>query len=581
MTGKDNQSTGDDKRRKHAERLAREKFSQSPENFESESPAEMRQTLHELLVHQIELEMQNEELRRAQLELDDARTRYFDLYDLAPVGYVTLSKKGQVLEANLTAATLLGVTRSAINRQLPITKYILSDDQDIHYFHRNQLFDTGVPQEYDLRMLKNDGTVFWVRFHTTVVEHTDNTPACRVIISDISERIRTEDALRQLEQKMQQTQKLESLGVMAGGIAHDFNNILFAILGNADLALMEMPPEAVGRGCIGMIQVAARRAAGLTDQMLAYSGKGALVIEQINLSVLVQEMAHLLEISHSKKAIVKYHFHENLFAIEGDASQLRQVVMNLITNASEAVGNEGGIITVETGLEAVTSESQANTYAHNDFPESRCVYLRVTDTGCGMEEATRIRVFEPFFTTKFAGRGLGMAAVLGIVRAHKGAIDIQSEVNHGTTITVLLPALNEPAKLSVEEAPQEENWTAHGTVLVVDDEPQVRHLLRIILERKGFTVITAADGRQATDVFRKYQDVIVCVLLDLTMPHMGGEEAFSLIHQIRAEVPVLLVSGYSEEEVKERFDDLGFAGFLKKPVGIKVLLNNIRAVLNL
>ena len=400
-----------------------------------------------------------------------------------------------------------------------------------------------------------------------------------IIFIDVTERKRREEEQRRFDAEMQQTQKLESLGVMAGGIAHDFNNILFAVLGNADLALGVMPPEAAGREHLREIQTAARRAAELTDQMLAYSGKGALTIEKIDLSGLVREMAHLLEISHTSKAIVRYHFDENLPAVRGDASQLRQVVMNLITNASEALGEDGGLITVTTDVTQATAEDLAATYANDELPDGRYVYLEVADSGCGMDEETVRRMFEPFFTTKFTGRGLGMAAVLGIVRAHDGAFDIQSEVDCGTTVKVLFPALDEPATPPVDEAPREDNWAAHGTILVVDDEPQIRNLTRIVLERKGFTVLTAEDGLQATEVFREHQDDIVCVLLDLTMPHMGGEETIVGLRQSRGDVRVVLVSGYSEEELKERVEDLGFAGFAKKPVQMGDLLEAVRAVL--
>ncbi len=401
-------------------------------------------------------------------------------------------------------------------------------------------------------------------------------------------RAKADARQRRLEERMQQTQKLESLGVMASGIAHDFNNILHAILGNADIALMDMAPEAVGRENLEEIQAAARRASGLTDQMLAYSGRGALAIEKMDLSGMVQEMAHILGVSDTGKAAVEYHTEENLPAIEGDASQLRQVVINLITNASEAAGDEvsaadkprgGGLIAVTTAVTEATQEYLAATHAHDELPAGRYVYLEVKDTGCGMDEETRRRIFEPFFTTKFAGRGLGMAAVLGIVRAHKGAIDIQSEVDQGTTVKVLFPVLEEPAKPPVEEAPREEEWTSHGTILVVDDEPQIRRLTRKMLQRKGFTVLTAEDGCQATEVFREHRDDIVCVLLDLTMPNMGGQEAFVELRKIRADVPVVLVSGYSEEILRDRVDGLGFAGFLKKPVRSRALLDKVRSVL--
>ncbi len=426
-----------------------------------------------------------------------------------------------------------------------------------------------------------DGNEVW--YDTTFVPALDDDGQVQHVIAtsvNITKRRRAENERQQFEEQMQQAQKLESLGVMAGGIAHDFNNILCAILGNADLALTDMPPEALGRNCIQEIQTAARRASGLTDQMLAYSGKGALAISKMDLSELVREMAGLLEVSHPKKTIVKYRFDENLSAIEGDASQLRQVVMNLITNASEAVGEEGGIITLKTGVMEATQEYLATTYANDELPGGRYVCLEVTDTGCGMDIEAQRRIFEPFFTTKFTGRGLGMAAVLGIARAHRGAIDIQSEVDCGTTVKVLFPALDELVKPPVDEAPREDDWSADGTVLIVDDESQIRNLLKLVLERKGYSVLTADDGRQATDVFRENQHDIVCVLLDLTMPHMGGEETYAELRRIREDVRVILISGYSEEELAERVEDLGFAGFLKKPVGRSVLLDKLRIVLN-
>ena len=254
--------------------------------------------------------------------------------------------------------------------------------------------------------------------------------------------------------------------------------------------------------------------------------------------------------------------------------------MNLITNASEAIGDKEGSILIKTGVTEATQEYLATTYANDDLPGGRYVYLEVTDTGRGMNEEAQRRIFEPFFTTKFTGRGLGMAAVLGIVRAHRGAIDIQSEVDHGTAMKVLFAALDEPAAPPAEEeAPREEDWRARGTVLVVDDETQLRDLEELILKRKGFTVLTAEDGRQATDIFREHKDEIVCVLLDLTMPHMGGEETFAGLRSIREDVPVILVSGYSEDELKERVEKLGFAGFLRKPVGRRALLDKVREVL--
>jgi signal transduction histidine kinase/CheY-like chemotaxis protein len=426
-----------------------------------------------------------------------------------------------------------------------------------------------------------DGNHVW--FDTTFVPALDEDGQIKHVIAtsvNITQRRRSEEKRRQLEIQMQQTQKLESLGVMAGGIAHDFNNILHAIIGNADLALAALAPDSPGRDNLQEIGLATRRAAELTSQMLAYSGKGTMTNETLDLSELVQEMANLLEVSHSKKARVQYQFATAIPAVLGDPSQLRQIVMNLITNASEAIGEKGGAITVETGLTQATQAHLSNTYTNDELPGGAYVYLRVTDTGCGMDRETHRRIFEPFFTTKFTGRGLGMAAVLGIVRAHRGAIDIRSEVGHGTTVNVLLPAQKERATPTLETISQEEEWTASGLILVVDDEPSIRNITRDTLERRGFTVLTARDGREAVDIFQEHQDEIVCVLLDLTMPNMGGEEAFFELQKIRDGIPIVLVSGYSEEQLQERVEDLGFAGFLKKPVDSSRLYQQVRAAMN-
>ncbi len=441
--------------------------------------------------------------------------------------------------------------------------------------------ENNEPYEVIHRILRPDGEVRVVHERSEdFLDESGKTIMSVGMAHDITEQKRAEKERRHLEIQMQQTQKLESLGVMAGGIAHDFNNILYAVLGNAELALDTMPPEAIGRDHLQEIQTAAKRAAGLTNQMLAYSGKGALALEKLDLSELVQEMAHLLEVSHSKKAIINYRFDKDLPAVEVDPSQLRQVVMNLITNASEAVGDNEGLITIKTGLDEVTQEYLSSTYVDDELPSGSYAYLEVTDTGCGMDEATKRRIFEPFFTTKFTGRGLGMAAVLGIVRAHRGAIDIESTPGRGTAVKVLLPALDDRAKTAEEVEHDKNAWLGHGTVLVVDDERQVRRLQEITLTRKGFSVLTAEDGRQAVEVFREHKDEIVCVVLDLTMPHMDGEQAFVEMRNIQEDVRAILISGYSEKEVKDRSGDIGFSGFLKKPCPPQLLLEKVYAVLN-
>ena len=665
------------------------------------SPDAVRSLVRELHTYQLELEMQNEELRGAQEDLMDAHERLSVLYDCAPVAYVTLNKGGLILEANLTAAAMFGVERDSLFG-LPLTSFLLDADQDAYYKHRRAVAECGTRQTCELRVRNKEGGPIWAALESAPIWDGGDRTHCglRIIITDVSETHQAqelaraaardwettfdamEDAIvisgadglirrcngattrilgrpfedivghscqellygaaewggntpytrmakslrrecseieqdgrwirvsvdpildedlnltgavhtmvditvhrkaaderRHFDLQIQQTQKLECLGVMAGGIAHDFSNILYVILGNLNLALDDMAPEATGRGYFEQIQTATKRASELTDQMLAYSGGGALATEKLDLSGLVREMAQLLEVSHGKSALLKYQFEDGLPSVMGDASQLRQVVMNLITNASDAIGDGNGRITVMTGVTETTQEHLASAYAHDELPVGRYTYVEVTDNGCGMDEETRARIFEPFFTTKLTGRGLGMAAVLGIVRAHGGAIIIQSEPGHGTAIRVLLPSVEGLPERPLVESPEQGHWTGSGTILVVDDEVQIRSMLRLLLERRGFTVLTAEDGRQALALLQEHKKEVVCVLLDLTMPEMGGVETCANLRRIREDIKVILVSGYSEEVLQGRVEKMNFAGFLKKPVSNRVLLEKLRGVL--
>jgi len=383
---------------------------------------------------------------------------------------------------------------------------------------------------------------------------------------DITERKRAEEERRKLERQLQQTQKLESLGVLAGGIAHDFNNILMVVLGYAELALSEISPMSAARQSITQITLAGRRAAELCHQMLAYAGKASFALERMDLRELIEEMAHLLKTSISKKAILNLHLERGLPPIEADPSQIRQIVMNLIVNASEAIGDKSGVITVSTGATRCDEAYLRKTELCDDLAPGLYVYLEVADTGCGMDAETRTRIFEPFFSTKFAGRGLGLAAVMGIVRAHKGALKVYSEPGKGTTFKILFPALEtgeEVARAGEDTALAE--WRGKGTVLLADDEESVRAVGARILERLGFTVLTVADGREAVALYRERGGEIVLVVLDLTMPHMDGAETFGELRRINPDVRVILASGYGREDVASRFAGKGLAGVLQKP----------------
>jgi two-component system cell cycle sensor histidine kinase/response regulator CckA len=710
MTDKDSRPDQADELRRRAEAIAGETAAQPPADLAALSPEDTRWTLHELQVHQIELEMQNEELRRTQGELEASRARYFDLYDLAPVGYCTLSEEGLILEANLSAAALLGVDRGALVTQ-PISRFVLPEDQDIYYLHRMKLFKTGEPQVCELRLLRRDGTPIWAHLEATAAQDAGGAPVCRVVLSDVTERRQAEEALREskeqlacaiegsgvglwdwdieanevvrnerwanmlgyalaelspasldswarlchpddllgsdelvmrhlagespiyecearmrhkdghwvwvldrgkvterdgegrpirmtgthlditdrkhaeeerlaLERRLQQSQKLESLGVLAGGIAHDFNNILTAVLGNADLALSELPPFGPAREYLLEITQASRRAAELCRQMLAYSGRGHFVIEPIDLGALVEDMLHLLESTISKKALLTLNLESTLPPLLGDPSQLSQVIMNLVINASEAIGEKGGVTTISTGVLECSQEYLRDAYLEPNLSPGLYVTLGISDTGCGMDAGTQERIFEPFFTTKFTGRGLGLAAVLGIVRGHKGALKVHSEPDRGTTFTLLFPAAKtEPLPHVRTHAPQADGWQGGGTILLVDDEETILTVGTHMLERLGFQVLTAADGREALNVYYTHMDRITLVLLDLTMPRMDGGETFHELRCLNPDVRVVMSSGYTEQDVTSRFAGEGLVGFVPKPYTIDELRTRLWAAL--
>jgi CheY-like chemotaxis protein len=314
--------------------------------------------------------------------------------------------------------------------------------------------------------------------------------------------------------------------------------------------------------------------------MLAYSGKGQFVVQPVNLTKVLEEMTHLLHTVISKKARLHCDFPKDVLTTEGDPGQIRQVVLNLITNASDALGENSGTISLSTGSTRLTLSEASGFVLSENLTSGEYVFVEVTDTGYGMDAETKARMFEPFFSTKFSGRGLGLAAVLGIVRGHGGAISVESGPGRGTTIRVLFPAFGKPEeRLSRPVVDQQEKWRGSGTFLVVDDEKYVRIIAKTILEEAGFTVITATDGREGLEMFREHSDEVVGVLLDMTMPLMGGDEVFQEIRKSMPDVPVILSSGYNEEDTVQRFNDRGRAGFIQKPYQPQALVEKVREVL--
>ncbi|MEZ6140443.1 MAG: response regulator [Zavarzinella sp.] len=392
-------------------------------------------------------------------------------------------------------------------------------------------------------------------------------------LAAVNKQLREEIARREiavqerqkLETQMLQAQKLESMGILAGGIAHDFNNILTGILGYIDLARMDLPEDSPVQHYMNEVVNNAQKAAGLAHQMLAYSGKGKFVVEPVNLSNLVEDGKGLCAISVSKKCKLSYDLDDSIPECDADSTQLNQVLMNLVINASESLHDQPGEIHVRTGVMYCERSYLSDTYLDETLPEGEYVYLEVEDNGSGMSEETQSRLFDPFFTTKFTGRGLGLAAVFGIIRGHHGAIKVSSIIGEGSSFRALFPVSSSAQRVVEMPLLPVSTYHGQGKVLVVDDELVIRELATNMLQRMGFEVIVARDGQEGIEQYKAHASSIQLVLLDLLMPRLDGVEASVELRKINPQVRIVLTSGYNEQVASTRFVHYGMAGFLQKP----------------
>ena len=566
-------SDADAERRRRAEELVR----QQPRELR-DTPGEIDQLIHELQVHQIELEMQNEELLRTQLELAASRDRYVSLFDFAPVGYLALNREDIVLEANLTLAAMLKADRAAL-LQRSFTRHVQVEDQAAWRRLLANVFAGGGEERCELLLVSRGGQPWTARLDLQI---RGVPPVAHVTVTDVSERKRAEAERLELERRLLHAQKLESLGVMAGGVAHDFNNLLTVMQGGMELALGQVGTDSGAGSSIRDAMEAGHRAAELTQQMLDFAGTGNRVVRNVDLGQSIRESSDLLRACIPRTVDILHHLAPMLPAIQADPSQIQQVVMNLITNASEAI-SRAGTITIATGVLDCSAAYLLKSRLEEKPPPGRYVYMEVTDTGSGMESTTLERLFDPFFTTKFLGRGLGMSAAMGIVRRHGGAILVDTEVGVGTSVRVLFPAAEAQGSAAGGPAPQHVGSlparSLSGTVLVVDDEPDVRRMCQKMVEKLGLQVITAKDGEDAIRVFREHRGEIACVILDLTMPRMDGVAALAELKLLQPDVKVILASGYADAEVMRRFTRGEPAAFLHKPYGFETVAAKLREVL--
>ena len=457
------------------------------------------------------------------------------------------------------------------------TDAVVVEDRDLATATRALEAD-GTSKEY--RITRPDGAIRWIRNRSFPVRSPDGTlDRIAGLATDITARKSARKEKEQFERRLQETQRLESLGVLAGGIAHDFNNLLTGVLGNASLARMQLPETNEAQKYIAEIEAVAVRAADLCKQMLAYSGKGRFEVQLLDMNALVTETTKLLQLSISKNASLQFELAPNLPAIRADPTQLRQVVMNLVINASEALEGRTGTITVRSGVMQADPEYLQGAVLSPELPGGDYIFLEVSDNGSGMSPETLGRIFDPFYTTKFTGRGLGLSAVIGIVRGHAGALKVYSEQGRGTSFKLLFPVAAGTAQPIAKAAPASSAWRGSGKILLADDERTVRMVTGRMLEAFGFTVIAVNGGVEAVEAFRENQSDIVAVLMDLTMPNMDGEEAYRQLRAIDPGVKVVLMSGFNEQEAVRRFTGKGLAGFLQKPFRPEVLQAKLHELL--
>ena len=573
---------------------------------------DMKVTLEELRVAEEELRQQNEKLSATHGELDLERRRYAEFFELAPNPYLITDPLGIVLQANRSAARLLCLSPQSLPGKALAT-CVANEDRTRFRTLLESMPRDGHAHTTTFKLQPGEGDIVYAEITYSAAAPQDGQPgAIRWMVRDVTEHERLarqihalnadlesrvaartadltaakqvsqvlvgkeQDARRAAEASEAQSrhvQKLESIGVLAGGIAHDFNNLLHVVLGNADIALSNLASGSTAREPLEEVVRATLRAADLTRQLLAYSGKGAFIVRHLDLSTEVREMATLLRTSISKQAMLAWELEPRLPAVNADPTQIRQIVMNLITNASDALGETGGTITLRTGVTRLEDleHQRFGRPPHGEEPAGRSadplVFLEIGDDGAGMNPDTLSRIFDPFFSTKFSGRGLGLAAVMGIVRSHNGFIRIRTELGNGTAFRVLFPAVGGVVPKAEKTSVERSEWRGTGTILVVEDEEGVREVAERILQDIGFHTIAAEDGRQALDIMEDVGGSVTAVLLDLSMPRMGGAETFRRLRELRPELPILMMSGYTEQVVAPQLSNSGpgITGFLQKP----------------
>ena len=534
------------------------------------TPKDPASLIHELRVHQIELKIQNEELRRIQEELEKARDRYSNLYDFAPTGYMTVTEKGIIKEANLTIATMLGEARGLLIGKF-FSHFVLPEDQDILYKHWQHLLEKKAPQVCELRLVKKDGHSIFVRLDCAVTKsNEDDLDEVRAAVSDISGQ-------KQMESSLQQAQKLESIGTLAGGVAHEFNNILSIIIGNNELVMDDLPEWSPLRENTEEIRMAGLRAKDIVKQLLLFSRQADAQKTPIYIGSVVKEAMKLIRPTTPANIDIYQNIGDDVAPIIGNATQIHQILINLCGNAADAMINTGGAITIDLKNGTIDEEFMK---PNASLCSNRYVKLTVQDTGHGMDKNTLMRIFDPYFTTKKIGKGtgIGLAVVHGIVENHNGLISCESAPGKGTVFTILIPAYE--GRVEKGSEPKIVLPIGNERILFVDDEPSLIKLGKQRLEGLGYTVQGSTDPSEALAMFEAAPNAYDLVITDMAMPHMTGDQLTTKILQIRPDMPIIVCTGYSEKLSETEAREIGIRSFVMKPLDKNDFAMMVRKVLD-
>lgn len=551
-------------------RRAKERLDSEHDDFPENTGDEVRKLLHELRTYQIELELQNDELRRVQEELVETRDQYIDLYDFAPFGYLTLNEKGVIKKANLTLADLLGEERGALHGQ-PFTRFIFYKDQDRFYTYFRTFIASLDRLVFDLRMQRKDGDWFWAKMEC--VPRTKNEMSgihIRIALHDIT------DAKR-LENEIMQTKKLEATALLAGGIAHDFNNLLAVIMGNLEVAQEDLRKERPVADKLQDAQNACLHAAELTKKFLTFSSGGEPLITSVSVETLITDAVSLA--LAGSNVDFECSFPDDLWPVAVDIGQMTQAIGNVVTNAREAM-LQGGMIRIRA--ENVDSIPE-NLEILND-PEAKFVKVSIQDQGVGIPWEVLTQVFDPYFTSKTLwnkkGLGLGLTVTYSILKKHGGAIDIASRPDAGTTVSMYLPAIVrriiDTRKTRPRKAP------AVKKVLFMDDEEMLRNVTRSMLESLGYEVATACNGEEAIALYTTAKEAGLpfgAVIMDLTIKGgLGGRETIKKLMEFDPDIRAIVASGYSNDPVMANFREYGFLDALHKPYQLRDLEKSLEGI---